>query len=224
MQPKHVRTILDKLNIPWRDYEPNDDGWIDIERTHFQDSTRSFATTVGTSIGININHGGYVDHYEHQNFPDLGKGDIVNLVAAVLLNEHDPNKHVKVQCIDWIKDQLGWKKPEISQDQQFAKEWINESKHNNYVMVPNPVWQSKEIGPSEKLVWMALFERCGTGKQSSWPGINTISEDTNLSRSTVIRSLAELEKKGFLAQSKRSKNMAPRRYPLVKRWNADESD
>ena len=42
-----------------------------------------------------------------------------------------------------------------------------------------------------------------TSKGECWPGINTIASDLGLSRSTVKRAIADLEKHGYIEKTQR---------------------
>ena len=48
-----------------------------------------------------------------------------------------------------------------------------------------------------KLVYLYLSDRQGTAEET-WPGITTMARDLSMSRSTVIRAIADLEKAGYL--------------------------
>ncbi len=48
-----------------------------------------------------------------------------------------------------------------------------------------------------KLVYIYLHDRMDT-EHKAWPGLNTISKDLSLSRSTVKRAVKDLEKAGLI--------------------------
>lgn len=43
-------------------------------------------------------------------------------------------------------------------------------------------------------------------KGECWPGINTIASDLGLSRSTVKRAIADLEKRGYIEKTQRCRD------------------
>lgn len=53
-----------------------------------------------------------------------------------------------------------------------------------------------------RVVYMYLHNRANS-KGECWPGIKTIAADLKLSRSTVKRALADLERSGYLKKSPR---------------------
>ena len=48
-----------------------------------------------------------------------------------------------------------------------------------------------------KSVYLYLSDRQGTAGET-WPGINTMARDLSMSRSTVIRAIADLERLGYI--------------------------
>jgi len=48
-----------------------------------------------------------------------------------------------------------------------------------------------------KSVYLYLSDRQGTADET-WPGINTMARDLSMSRSTVKRALADLERLGYI--------------------------
>lgn len=55
------------------------------------------------------------------------------------------------------------------------------------------LYQNGELPHRAKLVYIYLYDRQDK-EHKSWPGIKTISKDLSLSRSTVKRAIADLEK------------------------------
>jgi hypothetical protein len=108
---EQVRKILDALNIPWREYEPTPDGWISIPAERFKECTGAHLSH--KTIGININHGGVVDHHIWGS-EGMGKGDIVQLVEAVRFETLRENVD---QAIAWIRKIIN--KPARSQVHLF---------------------------------------------------------------------------------------------------------
>ena len=64
------------------------------------------------------------------------------------------------------------------------------------------VYAAKRLPHRAKVVYMYL-RSMSTSKGECWPGIKTIAEDLSLSRSTVKRALADLEKYGFIEKCHR---------------------
>jgi uncharacterized phage protein (TIGR02220 family) len=65
------------------------------------------------------------------------------------------------------------------------------------VFIPNVLMRYKGIKPNSKLVWGRLAQYAGE-KGYCWPSQDTLADETGLSRDTVLRSVKELEKDGFI--------------------------
>ena len=59
------------------------------------------------------------------------------------------------------------------------------------------IYADTELPSRARAVYMYLRDRADS-EGSCWPGIKTIAKDLNLSRSTVKRALADLERRGYL--------------------------
>ena len=59
------------------------------------------------------------------------------------------------------------------------------------------LYQNDELPHRAKLVYIYLYDRKDK-ENKSWPGINTIAKDLSVSRSTVKRAIADLEKAGLI--------------------------
>ena len=59
------------------------------------------------------------------------------------------------------------------------------------------IYADTELPSRARAVYMYLRDRADSAG-SCWPGIKTIAKDLNLSRSTVKRALADLERRGYL--------------------------
>ena len=59
------------------------------------------------------------------------------------------------------------------------------------------IYADTRLPPRAVSVYMYLKDRSNSAG-SCWPGIKTIAKDLNLSRSTVKRALADLERRGYL--------------------------
>jgi len=64
------------------------------------------------------------------------------------------------------------------------------------------IYADEELSHRAKSVLIYLSDRAD-GQGKCWPGIKTIAADLNLSRSTVKRSLADLEKAGYIEKMAR---------------------
>lgn len=203
LTPEHVQELLDELQINWRSQIPSDDGWVTIP---------NFEPFNYAKLGINILHGGFKD------FTNDVKGDIVNfvrLIAFTLLSDEDGNKNA-IKLINRLLGLNGYIK--LEPDQMLVKEYIDQG-IGKYAMVPNNIWGNPDLSPSSKIVWIAIQERCGRGKNCSWAGYKKLSEDTSLSRNTVAAAVRELKDHGFLTEVGRGEGNAPKRYPLCKTGN-----
>ena len=56
-----------------------------------------------------------------------------------------------------------------------------------------------KVAPLTKLVAVAIAQYAGASSGLAWPGMGTLAADTGLSRSSVIRSVAQLERDGHLS-------------------------
>ena len=64
------------------------------------------------------------------------------------------------------------------------------------------IYADDELSHRAKAVYMYLRDR-SDAEGKCWPGINTIAADLKLSRSTVKRALADLQKHGYLERTHR---------------------
>ena len=64
------------------------------------------------------------------------------------------------------------------------------------------IYADGELSHRAKAVYMYLRDR-SNAEGKCWPGIKTIAADLQLSRSTVKRALADLEKHGYLEKTHR---------------------
>ena len=69
----------------------------------------------------------------------------------------------------------------------------------NGCWIPAPLVRSKVVSPSAKLVYARLARYRGV-QSEGWcaPGMASISEETGLSRTTIVRAIKELEDKGLI--------------------------
>ena len=64
------------------------------------------------------------------------------------------------------------------------------------------IYSDEELPHMAKTVYMYLRDRADA-EGKCWPGIHTIAADLNLSRSTVKRAIADLERLGYLQKKHR---------------------
>ena len=64
------------------------------------------------------------------------------------------------------------------------------------------IYADPELPSRARAVYMYLHDRADS-EGKCWPGIKTIAADMHLSRSTVKRALADLEKYGYLQKQRR---------------------
>ena len=71
------------------------------------------------------------------------------------------------------------------------------------------VYSDREMSHRAKAVYMYLRDR-SDAEGKCWPGIGTIAADLSLSRSTVKRALADLERMGYLKRQERHRGNGSR--------------
>lgn len=204
-----IQQVIDALGIDWRPiYNPDNDGWVNYPHDR-----------LNSDLGINIFHGGWVDHYLSGS--KEGKGDIVALVAMHLTDifyAPDLNSDDIKEAITWIQNICGINKgispPDVPKGGKFASEWVKKDNGEYHVRLPISIMQSKLSG-NEKIVWSAIFSRCGKDDIYSFAGLSRIGEDTGLSRPTVSKSIQHLIGYGLLIEKFRGHNIAPARFPIV---------
>ena len=67
------------------------------------------------------------------------------------------------------------------------------------------IYADTELSHRARSVYMYLRDR-SDAESKCWPGINTIAADLRLSRSTVQRAIADLEKAGYLQKAHRNRD------------------
>ncbi|HER23839.1 MAG TPA: helix-turn-helix domain-containing protein [Candidatus Atribacteria bacterium] len=96
----------------------------------------------------------------------------------------------------------------------MEKEKQNEQyEPNNYsfTMVPDYFFRKliKVMGALPSIVYLSLLSYCHKNKDIAWPSLNTMSQETGLAKTTIIRNLNILLKQNFIkniAKDKSSKN------------------
>src|SRR5919202_1195721 len=73
-----------------------------------------------------------------------------------------------------------------------------------FTQIPNSILRNSSLTPGAKLVFMGLLSYAWD-KDSCFPGQERLGKDLGMHRSTVIRHLQELQKKGFLEVIRRGK-------------------
>ena len=72
------------------------------------------------------------------------------------------------------------------------------------------IYADTELSHRALSVYMYLRDRSDK-ERKCWPGINTIAADLHLSRSTVKRAIADLEKAGYLRKDYPRRNRPEKR-------------
>lgn len=67
------------------------------------------------------------------------------------------------------------------------------------------IYADTDLPHRARAVYMYLRDRAD-GQNKCWPGINAIAADLHLSRSTVKRAIADLEKAGYLQKGHRHRD------------------
>lgn len=212
LTPGQIQQILDELQIPWRDYKPNADGWIDLSiDDHVYIDFHS-------TCGINIYHGGFKYHYMGNK--SEGSADIVKFVAMIQNGISDTtaiNKQDVLNAMNWILDLLGIQKgvkpPDVPDNFQFANQYF-EPKDKNFVRLPIEILKSR-LGGNDKIVWSAIYNRVGNDKIYSFAGTRKLCEDTGLTRPSVSRAILNLKRYGLIIEKSRGHGKPPARFPLV---------
>ena len=80
------------------------------------------------------------------------------------------------------------------------------------------LYNDKRVLKRAKMVYLYLSDRQGS-KEKTWPGINTMARDLSISRSTVIRAIADLERLGYIqkeAAFRPNKAQTANRYKVIR--------
>jgi hypothetical protein len=210
LTPGQIQQVLDALGLDWRPlYDPKNDGWVNLYAEGY---------SFNSDLSVNIFHGGFVDQYSagHPE-PEIDgipiRGDLVTLVAWLKYESRDPLKG-----IEWIQEvcgiNRGVKPPDVKEGYEFANAYLAKENGNTFVRIPTPIMQSK-LSSTQKIVWGAIFSRCGKEQIYSFPGIRRIADDAGLAKSTVQEAIQELKYCNLLIEKYRGTNKAPARFPLV---------
>ena len=204
---KQVQIILRSVGFSWENKKISSEGWVDVSDQ---------AIRCWEKLSINIYHGGFVDHYF--NGDSEGSGDLVDLVASIIYRpDFSSNITIehKVHAISEIRKLLGRKKaikpPELGKYYSFANDYFKE---NSFTRMPNDILRSN-LTSNDKLVWLAIFSRCGSDDIFSYPSVRTIADDLCISTSTVQTSITRLKELGLLIQKSRGSHNSRAKFPLV---------
>jgi len=204
---KQVQVILKSVGFSWENRKISSEGWVDVSDQ---------GVNCWENLSINIYHGGFVDHYF--NGDSKGTGDIVDLVARLIFRpafSSDITVEHKVHAIAKIRNFLGIKKalkpPELGKNYSFANDYFKE---NSFTRMPNDILRSN-LTSNDKLVWLAIFSRCGSDDIFSYPSVRTIADDLCISTSTVQTSITRLIELGLLIQKPRGSHNSRAKFPLV---------
>jgi len=86
-----------------------------------------------------------------------------------------------------------------------------EPSNYSFTMVPDYFFRKliKVMGAIPSMVYLSLLSYCHKDKYIAWPSLNTMSQETGLAKTTIIRNLNILIKQNFIkniAKDKSSKN------------------
>ena len=80
------------------------------------------------------------------------------------------------------------------------------------------IYNDERVLSRAKSVYLYLSDRQGTADET-WPGINTMARDLSMSRSTVIRAIADLERLWYIqkeAAFRPNKAQTANRYKVIR--------
>ena len=209
---EQIQSLISAIGINWQDYKPNAEGWINF------DDTDLIGYTANSTIGVNIYHGGFQDHYLMNT--DEGTGDIIDL-KAIIENAYDVVSDItdddRAAVISWAKSVLGMpneiQKPQVPDSFSYPNDFLRHEEENPYVRCPVDILGCN-LSASEKIIWLAIYRRCGK-KDYSFPGIRKLAQDTNLSVRTVQRSLDTLKATGLIFEQSRGDGKATAKFPVI---------
>jgi len=80
------------------------------------------------------------------------------------------------------------------------------------------IYHDERVLSRAKAVYLYLSDHQGTNEET-WPGINTMARELNMSRSTVIRAIADLERLGYITKEaafRTNKAQTANRYKVIR--------
>ena len=80
------------------------------------------------------------------------------------------------------------------------------------------IYNDERVLSRAKAVYLYLSDHQGT-KDETWPGLNTVARELNMSRSTVIRAIADLERLGYVRKEpafRPDKAQSANRYRVIR--------
>jgi DNA-binding transcriptional MocR family regulator len=81
------------------------------------------------------------------------------------------------------------------------------------------IYNDERVPPRAKLVYLHLSDRQGS-KEEAWPGIDKMAHDLSISRSTVIRAIADLVRLGYIEKQAafrpNSRAQTSNRYKVIR--------
>jgi DNA-binding transcriptional MocR family regulator len=80
------------------------------------------------------------------------------------------------------------------------------------------LYNDERVLARAKAVYLYLADRQGAAEET-WPGINTMARELSMSRSTVIRAIADLERLGYIqkeAAFRPNKAQTANRYKVIR--------
>jgi hypothetical protein len=71
-------------------------------------------------------------------------------------------------------------------------------KHLGFAMLPTRILMDEKLSKSSLLIFWVLTVHIFKGKQSCFPSLETMSNESHCSKPTTIKAIKELEKLGYL--------------------------
>lgn len=203
------KNILRALGVKEDFDDIDNEGWLTIKSLPIFENDVSF----------NLKSGVLHDHSKGRWFESIGMSgsnasvDIIDLIRWLIFESNHEDR--RIDAIEWAQNVLGKSSNQINLEPYQVP--VKVAIHKNqvkYAMLPRCLLRDPSLTPSAKIVWVAIQERCGAGKASSWAGLKKIAEDTGLGKRTVQRALDDLKETGYIVEKKGSGNKRYR-YPLV---------
>lgn len=83
------------------------------------------------------------------------------------------------------------------------------------VHVTSPVWKSRGLTPTQKLLLLQLADHADGDGRNAYPSVATMCAETGLSRRAVQGTLRDLESRGILKIERFQRASAPRHYRVM---------
>ena len=197
LTPDQIQKLISAIGIPWQNYKPSADGWINF------DDTDLIGYPANSTIGINIQHGGFCDHYLLHT--GEGNGDILDLWCLIEKDREvvsEISRDDRAEAIRWARETLGIKrqvqKPELREGFQLANDYL-QSDDRDFSQIPADILFS-DLPSNAKVVWAYIQYRAGK-KGFSWQGVRKTANDLGIAVNTVRSALNTLKQAKLLEES-----------------------